>query len=102
MDDNDKSVGLVALAEKSKAGLSNMNNPVIVVKPKDATQTCSTTKTDIRMKIDPSGHPICAVRNVSKGGFVIERASKNASIALQNDFVAKLGSNYNVNIPGNK
>lgn len=119
---NDKSVGLVALAEKSNAVLSDMNKcisgpnsagrvsysaavkskPVIVVKPKDATQSCSITKTDIRTKIDPSGLPICDIRNVSKGGIVIECASKDASIALQNDIVAKIGPNYNVNIPGKR
>lgn len=119
---NVKSVGLVALAEKSNAVLSDMNKcfsgqkstglvsysaavkskPVIVVKPKDTAQTCTTTKTDLRTKIDPSGHPISDIRNASKGGIVIECASKDASIALQNDFVAKLGSNYSVNMPGKR
>lgn len=119
---NDKSVGLVALAEKSNAVLSDMNKcisgsnsnarisysaavkskPVIVVKPKDVTQTCSTTKTDMRKKIDPCGLSICDIRNVSKGGIVIECASKDASIALQSDVAAKLGESYIVNIPGKR
>lgn len=94
----DKSVGLNALSEKSNVVLSDMKKcisgpnssvrvtysaaanfkPVIVVQPKYATQTFSTIKTDMCKKIDPSGLPICDIRNVSKGGIVIECASKDA------------------------
>lgn len=78
------------------------NPPIIIVKPKDTTQSCSVTKDDMRKSIDPTGLPICGVRNVSKGGIVIECTNKNASLTLQNDVAKKLGSNYKVDIPGKR
>lgn len=78
------------------------NPPIIIVKPKDTSQSCSVTKDDMRKNIDPTGLPICGVRNVSKGGIIIECTNKIASLSLQNDVAKKLGSNYKVDIPGKR
>lgn len=77
------------------------SNPVVVIKPKDATQASSATKKDLSVNISPST-TFCGIRDASNGGIVIECESIAGSNNLLKNATDKLGANYVVTIPSKR
>lgn len=78
------------------------NNPVVIIKPKDSTQTSSLTKKDIRENVSPSTTTFCGIRDAANGGIVIECNSISGSNSLLKDATDKLGDKYVITIPSKR
>lgn len=75
------------------------NKPVIVVKPKDSTQSFDNTKAAVVDVIDPLEFKIQRVRKANKGGIVIECNNSKGIEELRKDAEAKLGHGYEITAP---
>lgn len=80
----------------SYSSVAKSGNAVIVVKPKDITQSSDSTKSAVKNVINASEFKIQGVRNVNKGGIVIECDTKDEIEQLRKDAESKLGDNYEV------
>lgn len=93
------SAGKKSEPRKAQSQMKRKTDHVVIVKPKNQDQKNDATFSDIRKKIDASGRNIQRIRNVAKGGILIECETKDESISLQNDAKSNLGDNYVVSIP---
>lgn len=75
------------------------SKPVVIVRPKDASQDSSITKKALREKVVPSNNTVCDVRNTARGGVVIECDNLEGTNIIQKDISAQLGENYIVSVP---
>lgn len=80
----------------SYAAVTKHNSSVIVIKPKNASQTSAMTKAKLRKEIDPANFPISNIRHSNDGSIVIQCANKPETAALLKDAEAKLGDSYDV------
>lgn len=83
----------------SFAEVLKINDPVVVVLPKDAEQESNVTKQLIKSKIDPVNHSVSGIRSAAKGAVVIECKNKEATKQLQKEAIEKLGDDYVVKLP---
>lgn len=83
----------------SYAETVKVNEPVVIIVPKDSEQKSNVTKAEIKNKISPTSNKVSGMRNASKGAIVVECTDKKASEKLKNEALAKLGDKYEVKIP---
>lgn len=78
--------------------LKKNNSEVIVVKPKNANQECKQTQKDVKTKIDPSKIAVGveSIKNVSKGGIVINCTNNDSKEKLKDTVKKELGNKYQV------
>lgn len=58
--------------KKTSYACAVKSKPVVIVRPKDASQSSSLTKKALRAKVVPSNNIVCDIRNTAHGGIVIE------------------------------
>lgn len=75
------------------------HEPVVVIKPKNTQQKSADTKTDIKKHFDPTKIEIAGLKNASNGGILVECKNKQAVEKFKEEASAKLGENYEINIP---
>lgn len=84
----------------SYADKLKMNNePVLLIKPKIDEQTSGVTKEDVRKWIDPTEIEISGIKNVSRGGIMIECKNNQAISKLKHEAQLKLSEKYSINEP---
>lgn len=83
----------------SYSAVARGSSSVIVVKPKNQSQTSDETKTVMRKTIDTAKFPIQGVRNVNNGGIAIECKNKELIAQLKADAESKLGASYEITAP---
>lgn len=88
--------GKSSYASKAKA---NKHEPVIIIKPKNSGQSNITTKEEVKKNFDPSKLEISGLRNISKGGVVLECRNKDKINEVKEEVSKKLGENYDISLP---
>lgn len=83
-------------AKASYSAALKQSSSVVLIRPKDQTQTSDSTKSAVRQSIDPRKFPIQGVRNVNKGGIIIECNSKDSIAQLKEDAQKNLGADYEI------
>lgn len=83
-------------AEKLKMGKSE---PVVVIKPKNGDQRSSKTKEEIKEKLNPVQLSVKSMRNVTKGGILLECKNNEAVEKVKEEVREVLGENYEVKVP---
>lgn len=86
----------------SFADVTKRSSNVVIIRPKDSEQESKKTMSAIKSKISPTKKNIIKVKNVSKGGVIIECGTKDDIADLKTDAENKLGDNYDVLIPEKK
>lgn len=62
--------------------MQSSTKSTVILKPKNAEQSSSATKIELQKKITPTDIPISNMRNISRGGIIIECNDKQASEKL--------------------
>lgn len=93
-DAKDKNVSTYSDVLKYKGS----NQQTIVLRPKNAKQTCLETKTEVTQKIKPENLSIgvSVKKQVNKGGLLIECSSNESLEKLKQEVQEKLGRDYDV------
>ena len=73
--------------------------PVVVLKPRNSSQTRKITMVDVNTKLDSNCNGVSNIRNASNGGIIIECESIEDSQKIKNMAEKKLGDSYSVNVP---
>ena len=73
--------------------------PVIVIKPKESTQSSEATRDFLKLKLDPKTHKISNFRNGKDGTVIVECASKENIEVVKNDIEGNLGESYTAVVP---
>lgn len=68
----------------------------VILKPKKSDQSSSTTKTELQKKISPADIAVSNMRNISRGGIIIECKDKEASDKLIKKVTENLSENYEI------
>lgn len=85
-------------AEKLK---TKRSEPVVVIKPKNQ-QTCLQTKEEVKGKLDPVQLSVKGIRNITRGGIVVECKNEEDIENIRTEAVKKLGSDYEIKVPVKK
>lgn len=83
----------------SYADVLKVNDPVVVIVPKDVEQKSSVTKKLIKDKIDPADNNVSGIRSGANGSVVVECKSKAATEQFKEQAVSKLGDQYLIKLP---
>ena len=76
--------------------------PVVVMKPRNTSQTQKETVKEVNLKLDPKCANINNIRGASNGGLIVECSSAAESQKFKKLAEKELGNNYNISIPAAK
>lgn len=75
---------------------------VVIVKPKDDSQSSSKTKEVLKEKVNPIESQVSGIRKAAKGAVIIECSNKKVSENLKTAVASSLGDSYEVKLPAKK
>lgn len=84
------------LTKISYAEVAKESSSVIVIKPKDTSQTSTMTKAKLRKEINQSNFPIRNIRQSVNGGIVLQCRNEYETAELLKDAESKLGGDYDI------
>ena len=90
-------VNNVSFSEVLKS--ANKSKPVLVLKPRNESQSRKQTFNDVNEKLDPNCVAVNNIHHASNGGLVIECKSAEDTLKLKDIAMEKLGDGYSVNVP---
>ena len=82
-----------------QATVKHTRPPVIIVKPKEASQTAKQTKHELRNKVDRAANSINAVREASDGSIILGVESAVNIQDIAKSMQEKIGEKYEVRVP---
>ena len=73
--------------------------PVIVIKPRESTQSSDATRDFLKSKLDPKTHKISNFKNGKDGSIIVECATVDNVEVVKNDIEGNLGESYTAVVP---
>lgn len=84
------------------SSVTKRNTAVIVVKPKNKSQTSDNTKMVVKNALNPTEFLVQGVRNANNGSIVIECEGNDKIEQLRNNAEKKLGPDYEITAPAGR
>lgn len=89
----------VPVEKSSFAEVTKCNGPVVLIAPKNSNQKSEKTKEIVKNAINPIVNKVSGIRNVAKGGVIVQCSDSSSSEKLQRDVIDNMGEHYNIVIP---
>jgi len=99
---NEIEVKPINVQKVSYASMVQNSKPIVIVRPKNFEQLGSETINRIKSVFDPVTNKINGVKSMSNGGVVIMCNDHQATTKCREEISAKLGDDYDVNVPKQK
>lgn len=90
------------ITKKNSKKSNKKQDPVVVIKPKNKTQTTDKTKSDLKAQVEPREVDVNGILKASDGGIIIRCKNVEATEKIKEIVENKMSEKYDVNIPSLK